>query len=160
VAEQITDDLELTAGLGKPRTEMREDPLPVLKALAEAAAVFVALTFVGGWSYLASYYKTFGLNPLELEISIPVVSTIAVYVLYETLPSCRGEKGNVSSSTPLSSHALYLIFEGAEEGLGLDCRRRFSIYVFSCGCHALALRIRSTTRSTVCSVLHNLRVFG
>jgi uncharacterized membrane protein YhaH (DUF805 family) len=63
----------------------KEDSLAVLKALAEASAVFLALTFVGGWSYLASYYKTFGLNPLELDLSIPVVSTIAVYILYESV---------------------------------------------------------------------------
>jgi uncharacterized membrane protein YhaH (DUF805 family) len=63
----------------------KEDSLAVLKALAEASAVFVALTFIGGWSYLASYYKTFGLNPLELDLSIPVVSTIAVYVLFESV---------------------------------------------------------------------------
>jgi hypothetical protein len=34
---------------------------------------------------LAAYYRTFGLNPLELDISIPVVSTIAVYVLYKSV---------------------------------------------------------------------------
>jgi hypothetical protein len=61
------------------------DSLFVLKSLAEASAVFAALTFVGGWSYLASYYKTFGLNPLELDISIPVASTIALYVLCESV---------------------------------------------------------------------------
>jgi len=62
-----------------------DDSLAVLKALAEASAVILALTFVGGWSYLSSYYKTFGLNPLELDLSIPVVSTISVYVLYESV---------------------------------------------------------------------------
>ena len=60
------------------------DSLAVLKALAEASAVFIALTFVGGWSYLASYYKMFGLNPLELEMPVPVVSTIAVHMLYDS----------------------------------------------------------------------------
>jgi hypothetical protein len=34
---------------------------------------------------LSSYDKTFGLNPLELDLSIPVVSTISVYVLYESV---------------------------------------------------------------------------
>lgn len=61
------------------------DPLSVLKALAEASAIFIALTFIGGWSYLASYYRTFGLNPLELDVSVPVASTIAVYVLYKAV---------------------------------------------------------------------------
>lgn len=54
-----------------------------LKAIAEGAVVFSALTFVAGWSYLATYYRTFGLNPLELDLSVPVVCTIAVYVLWE-----------------------------------------------------------------------------
>jgi uncharacterized membrane protein YhaH (DUF805 family) len=63
----------------------KDDSFAVLKALAEASAVILALTFVGGWSYLSSYYKTFGLNPLELDLSIPVVSTISVYVLYESV---------------------------------------------------------------------------
>lgn len=69
----------------KPASDPKEDAFSVLKALGEASAIFVALTFVGGWSYLASYYKTFGLNPLELEVGIPVVSTIAMYILYESV---------------------------------------------------------------------------
>jgi len=66
-------------------TPVKDDSLAVLKALAEASAVILALTFVGGWSYLSSYYKTFGLNPLELDLSIPVVSTISVYILWESI---------------------------------------------------------------------------
>jgi hypothetical protein len=61
------------------------DSFAVLKALAEASAIILALTFVGGWSYLSSYYKTFGINPLEFDLSVPVVSTISVYVLYESV---------------------------------------------------------------------------
>ena len=63
----------------------KQDSFAVLKALAEASAVFIALTFVGGWSYLSSYFKTFGINPLDLDFSIPVVSTLAVYVMYQTV---------------------------------------------------------------------------
>lgn len=63
----------------------KQDSLSVLKALAEASAVFVALTFVGGRSYLASYYKTFGLDPLELDVSVPVVSTAGVLTLHNAL---------------------------------------------------------------------------
>jgi hypothetical protein len=58
------------------------EPFSLLKSIAEAASIFVALTFVAGWSYLASYYKTFGLNPVELEIPVPVVSTIALHMMY------------------------------------------------------------------------------
>ena len=61
------------------------DPLSFLKLIAEASAVFVGITFVAGWSYLASYYKTFGLNPVELDIPVPVVSTIALHMLYDAV---------------------------------------------------------------------------
>lgn len=61
------------------------DPFSVLKSIAEVSAVFVGLTFVVGWSYLASYYRTFGLNPVELDIPIPVVATIALHVLYSSV---------------------------------------------------------------------------
>ena len=64
---------------------VKDDPFAVIKAFAEASAVIIALTYVGGWSYLSSYYKTFGLNPLELDLSVPVVSTISVYVWYESV---------------------------------------------------------------------------
>lgn len=58
--------------------------LAFLKSLAEASAVFVAFTFIIGWSYLAAYYNTFGLNPLELDLPLPVVCTTAVYVLFNS----------------------------------------------------------------------------
>jgi hypothetical protein len=62
----------------------KDDSFAVLKAVAEMSAVIVALTFVGGWSYLSSYYRTFGLNPLEFDLPISVVSTIPLYLLYES----------------------------------------------------------------------------
>jgi hypothetical protein len=43
------------------------------------------LSFVAGWSYLASYYRTFGLNPIELNIPIPVTATLALHVLYNSV---------------------------------------------------------------------------
>lgn len=61
-----------------------KNSLAFLKNLAEASAVFVGLTFIIGWSYLAAYYSTFGLNPLELDLSVPVVCTTAVYVLFNS----------------------------------------------------------------------------
>jgi hypothetical protein len=61
---------------------MEGDSLAFLKSLADASAVFVGFTYIGGWSYLASYYSTFGLNPLELDLPLPVVCTAAVYVLF------------------------------------------------------------------------------
>jgi uncharacterized membrane protein YhaH (DUF805 family) len=61
-----------------------EDALLVLKALAEVSSVFLVLTYVGGWSYLSAYYRTFGLNPLELDFKTPVISTLSIYVLYKS----------------------------------------------------------------------------
>ena len=59
---------------------VREDSLAFFKSIAEVSSVSVGLAFVLGWSYLAAYYRTFGLNPLELDLSLPVVCTTAVYV--------------------------------------------------------------------------------
>ena len=75
----------LEASPAPPPSGATVDPLSIGKAMGEAAAVFVALTFIDGWSYLSSYYKTFGLNPLELDIPVPVVSTISIYVLYQAV---------------------------------------------------------------------------
>jgi hypothetical protein len=77
-----------------PATE--GDSLAFLKRLAEASAVFVGFTFIGGWSYLASYYRTFGLNALELDVPLPVVCTTAVYML-------------LSAVWPLAAIALILL---------------------------------------------------
>jgi hypothetical protein len=68
------------AASGSPNTG--EDSLAVLKGLAEVSAIFVGFTYVGGWSYVATYYSTFGLNPLELDLSVPIVSTNFVHVLF------------------------------------------------------------------------------
>lgn len=62
-----------------------QDPLALLKSLAEASAVFITLTFVAGWSYLSSYYTTFGLNPLNFDFAVPVVCTLALFVFYEAV---------------------------------------------------------------------------
>ncbi|MGD0778854.1 MAG: hypothetical protein ABSC05_39260 [Candidatus Solibacter sp.] len=80
--------MEIPADVSAPASsaaQVKDDPLALLKALAEASAVFLALTFIGGWSYLSSYYRTFGLNPLDFDFPLPVVCTIALYVLYEAV---------------------------------------------------------------------------
>src|ERR1700722_14662806 len=61
------------------------DSLAFLKNLAEVSSVCVGLAFVVGWSYLTAYYRTFGLNPLELDMSLPVVCTTAVFILYSAV---------------------------------------------------------------------------
>ena len=60
---------------------VKEGSLAFFKSLAEASSVSVGFAFIVGWSYLATYYHTFGLNPLELDLPLPVVCTTAVYVL-------------------------------------------------------------------------------
>lgn len=62
-----------------------EDSLAFFKSIAEVSSVSVGLAFVLGCLYLAAYYRTFGLNPLELDLSLPVVCTTAVYVLYSAM---------------------------------------------------------------------------
>jgi uncharacterized membrane protein YhaH (DUF805 family) len=61
-----------------------QDALVVVKALTEVSSVFLVLTYVGGWSYLSAYYRTFGLNPLEFDFKTPVISTLSIYVLYKS----------------------------------------------------------------------------
>jgi hypothetical protein len=58
-----------------------EDAFSALKALAEIGGLMLALAFVAGWSYMASYYTAFGLNPLELDFSVASTSAFAVHVL-------------------------------------------------------------------------------
>jgi hypothetical protein len=55
-----------------------------LKQITEVAAIFAAMAFVAGWSYVASYYNTFGLNPLEIDISTQVAAALAIQVIYES----------------------------------------------------------------------------
>jgi hypothetical protein len=72
---------DLTPAQSGPR-EAGGDSFAFLKSLAEASSVSVGFAFVAGWSYLASYYRTFGLNPLELDLPLPVACSTAVYMLY------------------------------------------------------------------------------
>jgi hypothetical protein len=58
------------------------NPLAFLKSLGEASAVFVGFTYLGGWCYFAAYYSTFGLNSLELDLPLPVVSATDVYLMF------------------------------------------------------------------------------
>jgi hypothetical protein len=82
VADQTASVERACAAPVQTPSDRKEDLFPILKALAEASGVYIALTFVCGWSYLATYYRTFGLNFLELDVSIPVTSTVAVWVLW------------------------------------------------------------------------------
>ena len=58
-----------------------EDALGALKSIAEVGSLFLALSFVGGWSFMASYYLSFGVNPSELDFSVPATSAFAVHML-------------------------------------------------------------------------------
>jgi hypothetical protein len=58
-----------------------EDGLAALKSVAEAGTVLAAVLFVGGWSYMAAYYLAFGLNPFELDFSVPAISAFSIHML-------------------------------------------------------------------------------
>jgi len=66
------------AGAAQPAAE---DSLGALKSIAEVGSLFVALSFVGGWSFMASYYQSFGLNSSELDFSVPATAAFAVHML-------------------------------------------------------------------------------
>lgn len=78
----ISKAVQHIEGKGLGSAALEDEPFAFLKTLAETSALFIGLTFIGGWSYLASYYRTFGLNALELDVPLPVVCTTAVYVLF------------------------------------------------------------------------------
>jgi hypothetical protein len=58
------------------------DPLAFLKSLGEASAIFIGFTYLGGWCYFAAYYGTFGLNSVELDLPLPVVSATDIYLMF------------------------------------------------------------------------------
>jgi hypothetical protein len=58
------------------------EPLAFLKSLGEASAIFIGFTYLGGWCYFASFYSTFGLNSLELNLPLPVVCATDVYLMF------------------------------------------------------------------------------
>jgi hypothetical protein len=60
--------------------EPTEDVLGGLKSIAEIGSLFLALSFVGGWSFMASYYLSFGVDPSELDFSVPATSAFAVHM--------------------------------------------------------------------------------
>jgi len=64
-----------------PDAPKQPEPSGALKAIGEGSAALIAFGFVCGWSYLTSYYQTFGLNTLKLDISVPVVATTGLYAM-------------------------------------------------------------------------------
>jgi|SRR5579872_187519 len=70
---------------GPEQSGIEGNSLEVLKSLAEVSAVFVGLTYIGGWSYVSSYYTAFGLNALELDLPLPLVCTTSLYVLFSAV---------------------------------------------------------------------------
>jgi hypothetical protein len=57
------------------------DVLALLKAVVEAGAALVPLGFSAGWSYMASYYNAFGLNPMELDFSVAATCVFAAHMI-------------------------------------------------------------------------------
>jgi len=65
----------------KPRTRTSGSMMDLFKAVGEAATVVTGLSFIGGWLYWSTYYSTFGLNALELDFSVAVLSVSPIQVL-------------------------------------------------------------------------------
>jgi hypothetical protein len=55
-------------------------PVEILKSIGEIAGVLTGLAFITGWLYWSTYYSAFGLNPLELNFSVAVVSVSPIQV--------------------------------------------------------------------------------
>jgi hypothetical protein len=56
----------------------------VLKAVGETAVLFGFFASITGWSYLSSYYSSFGFRPMEIDVSSSLVSLYALNVVYES----------------------------------------------------------------------------
>lgn len=54
----------------------------VLKSVAETGALFAFYSFATGWSYLASYFNSFGFRPMELDITPSTASVFALTLVY------------------------------------------------------------------------------
>ena len=66
---------------GPPPQSFGDDAYGALKSIAEIGSLFLALSFVGGWSFMSSYYSAFGVNSSEFDFSVPVTSAFAVHML-------------------------------------------------------------------------------
>jgi hypothetical protein len=56
----------------------------VLKSVAETGALFAFFSFATGWSYLASYFNSFGFRPMELDITPSTASLFALTLVYRS----------------------------------------------------------------------------
>src|SRR5262249_12356687 len=76
--------IKLPVETGEISGEHGSGVLRMLKPVAEIAAIFGSLAFVAGWSHFTSYYYTFGLNPLELDLPVAFTSAFSLHVLYRS----------------------------------------------------------------------------
>ncbi len=67
--------------------EQTRGAFEMLKSLGEAAGVLTGLAFIAGWLYWSTYYSAFGLNPLELDFSVAVISVSPIQVIVRDLQS-------------------------------------------------------------------------
>ncbi len=77
-----TEELHDSVIKGSDSSATEVDPLAFLKSLGEASAIFIGFSYLGGWCYFASYYSTFGLNSLELDLPLPVICATDVYLMF------------------------------------------------------------------------------
>jgi hypothetical protein len=63
------------------------DPIEILRSIAAIAGVLTGIAFIAGWLYWSTYYSAFGLNPLELDFSVAVVSVSPIQVILRDIKS-------------------------------------------------------------------------
>jgi len=76
-------------GSPQPQPVPEAGPLGPLKRIAEVSAIVGALLYVAGWSYLYSYYRTFGLSvgDLDFPIQVPLIYSFPVMFTWQIIIS-------------------------------------------------------------------------
>jgi hypothetical protein len=73
---------------GAPGNE-QHGPVEILKSIGEVAGALTGLAFITGWLYWSTYYSAFGLNPLELDFSVAVISVSPLQVVLRDWQSAK-----------------------------------------------------------------------
>ena len=81
------------------------DPIEILRSIAAIAGVLTGIAFIAGWLYWSTYYSSFGLNPLELDFSVAVVSVSPIQVVLRDVKSL----GSVASWVVIGALLLYAV---------------------------------------------------
>ncbi len=85
-----------------PTTSRDSDPLALIKAVGEAATVFIGVIATGGFSYLQGFFGVFRLSLWELNFPLPVVAMIGFSKLAESwvIPAIAAGSALIALSLP------------------------------------------------------------